>query len=307
MLDVVPSFYEFRSEQEMKKYDGLAFDNYILRVGEVKKILWPEDQGSRSKQFIEYNVYVAHRENGTAISKMYENCLRSNPLAGLADKFFATLRVDPKAGVTKDSKQDVVDGVGSKVLLLCINAEHASAIVVGGIRDSRDNDKGRKARGHHLEFVFNGTTFEIRDDGSCQLTMGGKTQADGTADPARDTDGAGSVIELKANGNIEARTPKDAQTVVIDHKAGTIKINAKKGLTLTADRINLGDGAPEKAVLGETLVDLLGQLIDLISQQTHLTAMGTSSPPLNVSQFKLLKTKLKTALSQFVFVKKSKR
>ena len=64
------------------------------------------------------------------------------------------------------------------------------------------------------------------------------------------------------------------------------------------------DGELEAAAKGETLVDLLGEMIDLITQQIYLTPAGPSSPgPTNIAQFTTLKTKLQSMLSNNVQLK----
>ena len=69
--------------------------------------------------------------------------------------------------------------------------------------------------------------------------------------------------------------------------------------------INLGtDGEMEKAPKGDTLVKLLGELIDLISKQQYATPAGlTSVGPLNVALFTTLKNKLESMLSNNVKLK----
>ncbi len=305
-MDVLPSWMQSRSLVTHEDASNQGFNNFLFRQGEVKRVIYPEDAASLSKRLIEYDVLVQHRENNTAVSKMYHHCKLANDLAGLADKSFRTLRVDPQKGASMSSKNEFNDGVGSKVTLLCLNGSDANALIIGGVRDTQDTDVGAKALGHHLHDVFNGASLDIRDDGSILITMGGKTQANGQAHANRDTDGAGSQIELKANGNIEARTPNAKQSVVIDHKAGTIKVTADKELTLISDKIMLGDQAGEHAVLGDTLLSLKKELVDLILQHTHTSAAGESLPPTNAPRFSQLKAKLKTFLSSFIFVKAKK-
>lgn len=60
---------------------------------------------------------------------------------------------------------------------------------------------------------------------------------------------------------------------------------------------NLGEGK-EQMVLGNTLVDLLGQLIDAILSLTVLTPQGASGTPINSATFSAIKGKLETALSK---------
>jgi hypothetical protein len=105
---------------------------------------------------------------------------------------------------------------------------------------------------------------------------------------------------------------------------GQFSIDATGGFNITTDstsfvdtkgtdlNINIGDGTIflgtdgelEAAAKGETLVELLGELIDLISQQIYLTPAGpTSAGPTNVSQFSTLKSKLNSLLSNNVQLK----
>ncbi len=63
--------------------------------------------------------------------------------------------------------------------------------------------------------------------------------------------------------------------------------------------INLGDKSLEPLVKGDTLVDLLSQLIDAITQQVYLTPSGPSATgPTNIATFNKIKNQLKTALSE---------
>lgn len=64
-------------------------------------------------------------------------------------------------------------------------------------------------------------------------------------------------------------------------------------------KINLGNKALEPVVKGDTLLDLLSQLIDAITQQVYLTPAGPSATgPTNVATFNKIKNQLKTFLSE---------
>lgn len=105
---------------------------------------------------------------------------------------------------------------------------------------------------------------------------------------------------------------------------GQFSIDASRGINVTVDdhifvdtqdrdiNFNIGngsimlgtDGELEAVAKGETLVELLGEMIDLITQQIYLTPAGPSSPgPTNIAQFTTLKTKLQTMLSNHVQIK----
>ena len=86
---------------------------------------------------------------------------------------------------------------------------------------------------------------------------------------------------------------------------GNIEINAKENKNIIL-AVNSGgkvfhgkDGAEEQAILGNKLVDLLGQLIDAIDAMTIATPSGPSAPgPIDKSPFNNIKNQLKDTLSK---------
>jgi hypothetical protein len=61
-----------------------------------------------------------------------------------------------------------------------------------------------------------------------------------------------------------------------------------------------GEAAEEPVVLGQTLVDLLNELIDMLVAHKHPTGTGPSGPPMppELPQLNQFKRKLESALSQ---------
>ena len=98
-------------------------------------------------------------------------------------------------------------------------------------------------------------------------------------------------------------------TLSIDNKRG-IEVNVGDDINVETNdfsinlntgngNVNIGDVDLESLVRGETLVDLLSQLIDAITQQIYLTPSGpTSAGPTNVATFTSIKNKLNTMLSE---------
>jgi len=94
----------------------------------------------------------------------------------------------------------------------------------------------------------------------------------------------------------------------IDNKFG-IDINVGDNINITTNdrdvnintnngKINLGNTNLESLVKGETLVDLLTQLIDALVQQVYLTPSGpTATGPTNLATFNKIKSQLDTMLS----------
>lgn len=305
MSDVIPSWYRVRSVGAQEDTDA-AFGNLALRAGQVVRVVEPEDDRSLSKRYREYDVVVDHRENGMLAAKMYHNCIVFNAFGGAADYTDWTLRTDPKAppGGGRDAQTPTF---GSKVLILCVNGEQSSAWIVGGVKDQRQDDRGTKALGHHLAWEFNGVHFDVRDDGSWQLANRGKTAADGKPDQKRDA-GAGTTVECKADGTWQVRTKDGAQSITIDHKAGTIKVDAKSRLTLVSDRIDVGQGADEHAVLGDVLKSKLDELIDILSKpDMYMTAVGPTVACIHLPELLKLQLSLEKILSHQTFLKREPR
>jgi hypothetical protein len=96
-------------------------------------------------------------------------------------------------------------------------------------------------------------------------------------------------------------------TLSIDNKLGieanvgadiNIKTNDRNiNLNTGNGKVNIGDANLESLVRGETLVNLMTELISAIEVMTHITPAGLSAPPLNVSSFTKVKSSLKTMLS----------
>ncbi len=271
-MDQIPSFLE-HDNPDFRIDDGGVFDDFGLRIGEVKEIIQPSDPRSVSKKFREYTVFVQRRANGTYVNQTYENCLLMNQFGSLADFVRYTVRVDPQYQ-EGDAATFTGPGLGARVLILCINGEMHNAVIMGGLPNAKDKSEQKdEKRGHHYEREFNGVNVAIEDDGSVKVLVRGKTDASGKVQKE-----IGTSISVDVEGNCTIDTPK-----------ATIK---------------LGKDADEPAVLGNQLVSVLSDLLTAIKALTVPTAVGPSGTPLNAVQFEAVGQKLNSILSGFTFVKK---
>ena len=71
----------------------------------------------------------------------------------------------------------------------------------------------------------------------------------------------------------------------------------EENVQILTTKLNVGTGK-EQMVLGNTLIDLLSQLIDAILNMTMLTHVGPSGTPVNAATFSEIKGKLEEALSK---------
>ena len=332
--EVIPSYLGTVDITKRKMFDGNAFSNTSLHIGEVTEVFFPDNPKNCNKKVPEYSVLVQHRTNGTAASVIYPNCILASLFGGLADKTSWTLRGDTLAG--KEGKT----GKGSKVLILCVNGERSNPVILGGIRDSNDLSESKtyvKERGHYLNFEFNGITAQISTLGGLKIFRRGPTLATGEPDTKKLADDkTGQTIELTDDGGvtISSHTGDEQQSIKIDHankkitikaqtgwevvSAGTgtittekeISVTSKSGVTIKAGKdltvsapsgkIKIGNGADQSAVLGDDLVAWLRELTTALGAITVTTAVGPSSPPINAPVFLSLNARLQTLLAQNV-------
>lgn len=307
MSDVIPSFYSQRVVGSQGFYSGGLMSNIKLRQGQVVKVVNPKDEESISKKFYEYVVVVSHYESGALGHKKYQ-CLLMNPLAGGGDQAWWTLRGStvPIGGDESGKTNPYPAGVdGSRVLILCVEGSNNQAVIIGGLRDERSGGDDEKL-GHHYEFEFNGVNFQVKDDGSFVLEQKGKTDNLGKAEKNRN-EKAGTSIEVKPEGTLEIATKDNKQSITIDNTNDTITINAKDKITINGERINLGEGAKDPAVLGKELVAIMKEMLIGIQSMTMFSIAGApvplTSPPINAPLFASISARLDSILSSQTYLK----
>jgi hypothetical protein len=259
---VIPSYLGATARGSLEGSTAILNDN-VLRLGEVKKIVYPNDPLSYGKKVIEYEVEVQHRDgNGIYVTSTFRGATFNTLFGGTADKFHATLRPD-----TSGTSSGV--GNGSKVLLLCLNGDQQKAIILGGVHDPNDGteDSGG-ANGHHLEFEFNGIRFKINNDGEASLFFRGATAAnhglrDGVNSGYSGTevkiakDGTFSVLTLDTNGN-------DQHKVTLNNTSGDIEVKTEGNVKVEADSkldVKAADGFHLDSANGGMFVDLNDQCV----------------------------------------------
>lgn len=211
-------------------------NEYVLRIGEVKRIIYPKQDLHYGSKSIEYEVEIQHRDgNGGATTATFRGATVSTMFGGLADRFNATLRPDAsKSGDGQQSNNETL-GIGSKVLLLCPNGDQQKAIILGGIEDQRSTRVDKSEDGHHLFFEFNGIRFTIDKEGQGTLTFRGATKYDGTLTDEAVAEAEGTNLNFDKEGNVKVATKDDAQFIKINHKDKKIEILADKEWSVTVN------------------------------------------------------------------------
>lgn len=253
-MEVIPSF--LFGPGQSPAYDGSFLRNFQLRIGEVQEVVLPGDKRSRSGKFNEYRVFVQHRENGTATTKMYENCLVLNSFGAFADKLSYTLRADKSADTRDSNRQPGTPGKGAKVLLLCVNGESHSPIIIGGLRDAaNDSDPKDDSKGHNLYFEFNGVAVVIDKEGALSLSVKGATDVAGSPADGVATDKLPSTLTIGKDGTITAST-KDGKSSVVLEQSGKVTVTAAEEVIVNANKATVN--ASDKAVVASPKIELGG-------------------------------------------------
>jgi phage baseplate assembly protein gpV len=197
--------------------------DYVLRMGEVKKIIYPEDpiNEPRKRIGVEYDVLIDYRDGtGSTVQAPYSCCTIDTLFGGIADRFHATYRAD-----TTKSYQQL--GTGSKVLVLCASGDQHKGIIIGGYEDPVHATRKESAEsGHNLFFEFNGVRFTIDKEGQAQLLFRGATKIDGELTDEAVKEAEGTNVFIDKQGGVKIATKDDAQFIHIDHENKKILILA---------------------------------------------------------------------------------
>jgi len=280
--------------------DGGDFTNVRLRFGEVQKVIPPSDPANISGRWNEYSVWVQHRANGTAVTKMYDNCLAIDHYGSKADFDHAGYRADDSA-TREDGQGQLGPGLGARVLLLCINGESQSAVILGGLRV---DDADAEELGHYRHARFNGIDLLINNDGEMTLTYQGAHELSGEKRDDVEDDALGTFVKISKDGNLLVSDKNGDNSILLDHASGKVQVVSANEVDVTAPKVRVGDDqTDDPAVLGNELKEILTDLIDAIKSLTVVTGEGTSSTPVNTAQFAEIESRLGEILSGTVSVK----
>lgn len=267
---VIPSYLGVQTRGSSAGSQDILND-YVLRLGEVKKIIAPSDVLSYSKKVTEYELAVQYRDGtGAVVTSTYRGATVNNLFGGVADLVSYTLRPDPK----NTDASGKIFGVGSKVLILCVSGDQQKAVILGGIRDTAQETAPYNGdTGHNLYFEFNGLRFQINDDGEATVMFRGKTKNDGTLADSADPAAEGTKVNFNKDGNLEIATPNQDQLIRIDHKNKKIEIvaNSEWNIQVAGNHVQNVGGDSTTTVNGTTTLDS-GDNIILTSPGVHVGA-----------------------------------
>lgn len=276
---VIPSFVSM-SPRGISGGGNTQINDNVLRLGEIKKLIYPDNPLSYGKQTVEYEVEVQYRDgNGITTTSIYRGATISTLFGGEADRFHATLRPDAIRSLTEPV------GEGSKVVILCLSGDQKRGIILGGIEDPRNKRKEKKDDGHNLYFEFNGVRATINKEGEFQVRFIGATTTQGLLKDGVKEEDSGSLIKFTRGGSLILATDDgNEHKITLDHANSEIKIlttghwkgevegmfdvKAKRGF-----KMNSSGGAFDIGVDGRVSIQSEGVYV---GQATEAWVKGTS-------------------------------
>lgn len=220
---VLPSIFGFGNYGTTQS--SPTFSSALLYLGEVKEVIYPSDSRSLSKKFVEYSVLVNYKgaDSSGSTSTVFQNCLLIDLFGNAADTLSYTMRKPKQLFDT----QNIFD-TGSKVLVLCVQAQSTLAYIIGGARFHTPDGLSTQEAGHNLFFEFNGLKVTINKDGELTTTFRGATDDQGKLLPSANKSAEGSSVSLSKDGSLKLYTAKNHQSIKIDHTSKTIETSADK-------------------------------------------------------------------------------
>ncbi len=209
-----------------------------LRMGRVVAVHYTDDKKTSNKKTTEYDVEVYYTTSKDRTSITYNHVKVSSLFGGAADhlRWTPRLSTDETEGTGNDTFKSI--NLGSIVVLACMDGNMRSGLIVAGWPHPNADADTDKDDGHNLKFQFNGLDIKINKDGELLIERKGPTKPNGKPETDND-DAAGSKIKMDKEGTVTISTPKNKQTIVVNHKDNKTIITSEH-IILDSKKIELG-------------------------------------------------------------------
>lgn len=321
----VPSFLGVTDSSRYTPASQFTFNQISLKQGRVIKAYNVDDKQNISKKVLLYDVMVEQGVgSGGTTSIVYPRVQVASIFGGVADYCKWTPRIE-----TFDL--DKGSGLGSRVLLLCVNGDMQGAYIIAGLSHPDDTRKDADFKDNHrFQWEFNGAHLYINNDGEIYATHRGATNADGTI---KDDKGSKTFIGFTKAGVVQIgvtkedteldKTPEldtDKPSFQLDKQKDTISLFAKSNIsnetqdkflikTTTGVIVNEGGSDPQEWLRGtkfreqqkqlhESLKNGLQQLSTMLNTaSTSLKGVVIAAPPTSNPLVQATSTALGSAAS----------
>lgn len=220
---------------------------------------------------------LTQEERGTQIFWVRENFSNRPIVIGI-------LSEDGMTNLLKENQQRIVQQFGDNIVEIFIDANNSSLnINVIGTTDNPSTVTIKSVSGNENSLL------SLETDGMVKVSANTiETTVRNNFYHSLKNGKNEELISLSGNEDRTEFNDKHGNKIIIDKD--NVNINV-------ANKFNLNDGK-EPMVLGQTLVNILGEILDSIQKLTVITPVGTSSVPVNIADFATSKAKLKNILSE---------
>jgi hypothetical protein len=206
-----------------------AYKNLSLKAGTVIKRYEKDDKDNVKKMAPEYDVLVLEQnENSGIVPIMYKHCMKIDAFGSIAD--FMDFKYRPQTKQDSKSQTDPTKQDGAMVILLCINGQSESGLIVGGIQHPKRSLNLDKAKGLHLEGEYNGLNWSVDKDGALKIQF--KSATDSLGKPSN-KDAGGSIFSMEKDGSIEVSDVYEK--IRLDKTKKTISTFSRSDTTLESN------------------------------------------------------------------------
>ena len=258
-----------------------------------------------------------------------EDCYRTNTITmsgGVGYGYFFNVHVDSNVMQNLVFPSNVDDDVRGTAVVWVKDSVHQVPIVIASLR-KQDDYYILSENQHLVKRETESTSVVLFSDGSRALhevTISGNKENPATLNIKVTSENQDSIINLYVDNELNIASQKkvnvlteDEFSIKVNKEGDTIteivykkenglhykdefdnEITIKDGeVTVVSDKINHNSGV-EPMVLGDTLASLLDDLCSALQQLTVMTAVGTSSVPVNVASFVQIQAKINNIKSK---------
>jgi hypothetical protein len=275
---VIPNFLSVTDSSESVEGWNRQFTDYSLRVGRVIQA-YSGGSGRNINKDILYDVEIVHSDgDGGFAPLIFSKCQVASLFGGIADYIKWTPRI-------ANFNPDTQIGLGSRVLLLCTNANRTSAYIIGGIPHPEDKTVETFSNNHHFKAEFNGVNFNVNNDGDLVIQHRGATKEDGSI---ISTTGSNTFLSFDKEGfitfgvmdkdvNNHPTLDPEKPFFELDKNQAQVTLAAKNGFTLNGNKeafLQSTTYRQQQQQMHSTVMNLLSSLSQLL--QTVSLALITA-------------------------------
>jgi hypothetical protein len=243
---ILPSSLLQTTHESVFNLNAKVFNNTALRCGTVIETIEIDNPNNISRRTPEYTVMVVEQDKeGGANSSVYKNCVVAESFGAIGDFFEKKLRCTTKAkDTTKSGSLNSKANDGSIVLLLCLNGNAETGIIIASLSHPQRKTTLTPKAGKHLEGEFNGVNWQVNDAGELIVTF--KSATDNKGVPI-DPKIGNSFFKIDKSGSMQLndfsvdKTKEKANDyILIDKPNQSIEIGANKNISISAkENLNL--------------------------------------------------------------------